>query len=226
MTRSLLVLPSPLLPALAYRDLAAALTPDTERIEIATIDPALSGGADGVIDAWSEQARAHDALVAHSNAGYLAPLVRERCGHDLPVVFLDAALLPSTGSSRLAPFRFLAFVAGLVADDGLLPPWTRWWTREELRDVIPDARFAEIDRACPRLPLSYFQSTVAAPAGWVTTPNAYLALGSTYADELACARTWRWSHTQIDGGHLHFLHQPEAVAAAVLALLDALDPRI
>ena len=38
----------------------------------------------------------------------------------------------------------------------VLPPWTRWWSRDDLAGVIPEDPFDDLDRDCPRLPLSYF----------------------------------------------------------------------
>ncbi len=74
----------------------------------------------------------------------------------------------------------------------------------------------------PRLPLSYFRSTVAVPAGWERTPSGYLAFGDTYAEEAARARSWGWPARRLDGGHLHLLHDPDATVAALLDLTDAL----
>ncbi len=42
------------------------------------------------------------------------------------------------------------------------------------------------------MPLAYFRSRLGAPDGWVTHPQAYLALGDTYAEETAFARRHGW----------------------------------
>ena len=133
-------------------------------------------------------------------------------------MFMDAALPPELGTTPLAPPRFRAFLAGLADRDGLLPPWTRWWPRAALEDVVPPGGFEVLDRACPRLPLSYFDFRVSSPAGWVDGAAAYLAFGTTYAEELDFAVTHDWPTTRLDGLHLHFMHDPDAVAAHILAL--------
>ena len=66
-----------------------------------------------------------------------------------------------------------------------------------------------------RLPLSYFESTLAVPSGWVERPNAYVAFGDTYADEAAFAREHDWPTVVTAGRHLHMLTEPDQVAATI-----------
>lgn len=217
----LLVLPSPLLPAIAYDGLAAALSRAGVPAEVAAVGTEAPPDAVRLVEAWASRASTDTVLLPHSNAGYLAPSVRHRAGGSAPVVFVDAALPPEVGATRLAPSRFRDHLEELAGAGGVLPPWTRWWPRAVLADVIPVHRFEELDRTCPRVPLSYFDGEVVPPPGWVDGPTGYLAFGDTYADELAFARARRWPTAVLEGGHLHFLHDPDAVAAAVLGLLDA-----
>ena len=58
------------------------------------------------------------------------------------------------------------------------------------------------------------------PASPVSTPLGHprLAFGDTYADERSRADQHGWPAATIPGGHLHFLHDPDHVAAAVLDL--------
>ncbi len=211
-----LLLPSPLLPGAAYDDLVAALARGGVQTSLASAELRPGAGAPDLIERWAAHAGSDLLLVAHSNAGYLAPAVRG--GGRQPIVFLDAALPPASGRTRLAPAPFRRHLDSLADDAGNLPPWTRWWPRADLAAVIPDARFTEIDATAPHLPLSYFDDQVTVPPGWSDGPNAYLALGDTYAEELAVARARRWPHARLDGGHLHFLHEPDAVAGALLDL--------
>ena len=95
MSASTLLLPSPLLPALAYeplvhalRDLGAEamLAPgEVHDIEVST----------ELIATWSALATPRHILVAHSNAGYRAPTVRSR-SRASGVIFMDAALPPTS----------------------------------------------------------------------------------------------------------------------------------
>ena len=50
---------------------------------------------------------------------------------------MDAALPPETGSTTLASDGFYAHLASLADEHGVLPPWTRWWPRDDLAGVIP-----------------------------------------------------------------------------------------
>jgi hypothetical protein len=214
------VLPSPLLPARAYAPLTHALERRGWGVVVAEV-PGLPRGPDPVLAAFREAVSGHtDLVVAHSNAGRYAVAVAGAA----PVVYLDAALPPERGDATLAPDGLLDHLAGLADDDGLLPPWTRWWDDDDLASVVPDpAVLAGIRAEEQRMPLAYFRSRLGAPDGWVTHPQAYLALGDTYAEETAFARRLGWPTGVLEGAlHLHHLVDPDAVADAVLDLAAAL----
>ncbi|MDT0214637.1 hypothetical protein Q9R29_12140 [Rothia sp. ARF10] len=160
-------------------------------------------------------------VVAHSNAGLVAPAV----AGGTPLVFVDAALPPASGESPMAPPAMLGHLDALVGDDGLLPPWTRWWGEDDVAPLFPDrSARAGVEASEPRLPLGYFRTTVPVPEGWQSGPCAYLAFGGTYAVELARARRLAWPVAQLQGAlHLHFLHDADGVVARVLELASALD---
>lgn len=217
----LLTLPSPLLPPGAYEPLAEAL--NRRGHETAVADPVGAESGQKLVHRWAAVTRAKgpSALLAHSNAGYLAPGVRAAVGERLPIVFMDAALPPEDGPTRLAPERFRAHLRSLVMDDsGMLPPWTRWWPREAMQEVVPAHLFDGIDEACPQLSLSYFDTEVTAPVGWSLEPNAYLAFGETYADEVARAHSHLWPTIEHGGTHLQFLWEPDVVARLIDELFD------
>lgn len=211
MTGRTVVLPSPFLPPAAYEPLLIAMRERGYAPDLADSSAPVSGPA--LVARWRRAAAGADLLVAHSNAGYLASLVRPQPG--TPIVHVDAALPPARGTTRLAPRRFRDELAPLADGSGLLPPWTRWWPRPALEEVIPASLFDGIDAACPRVPLGYLDSVVRAPHGWSTGPNAYLAFGRTYADELEFARALGWPTAVMAGSHLHFLRDPAGVAEAV-----------
>lgn len=216
MTRAVL-LPSPFLPPLAYAPLVDALGRRGWGVVVAGIASVPDGPAP-VLTAYREcVVREHpDVVLAHSNAGRYAATVAA----GVPVVHVDAALPPSSGEATLVPEALLDHLAGLADSDGLLPPWTRWWSDEDLAAVVPDPQvLAGIRAQEPRLPLSYVRGRLGAPVGWQEAPQAYLALGGTYADELGLARRLGWPTLVLDGaGHLHHLVDPDAVAAAVVDL--------
>jgi hypothetical protein len=214
-----LVLPSPLLPPTAYSGLVAALRRRGLGCCLATSTSVSS--ASHLLGDWSGQATSRTHFIAHSNAGYLAPTVRQAIGADTRIIFLDAALPPLTGDTALAPRPLRHHLATMVDERGLLPPWTRWWQPQEMATTIPASQFAALDASCPQLPLCYFDERIHAPDGWARQRNAYLAFGDTYADEVALARDLSWPLELLHGGHLAFLWDVEPVVNAVERLFHA-----
>ena len=215
----LLVLPSPFLGPEPYRPVVAALS---SRGYAASVAPSPGSPVAGdLLAAWSALAAELDdvVLLPHSNAGYVAPAVSAAAG--APVVFVDAALPAAPGATRLAPPAFRSHLATLAGPDGRLPRWTRWWPREDLAAVLPDALFDRVDAVLPEVPLSYVDGEVPVPTGWQAGRCAYLAFGSTYAEELELAVRHGWPHRRLAGaGHLHLLVEPDGTAAAVADLVD------
>jgi hypothetical protein len=158
-------------------------------------------------------------LVPHSNAGlyapYLATLVDVRA-----TVFVDAALPDPQAEGRttlLEPPAFLDFLRTLADDEGVLPPWTQWWG--DVADLFPDsATRLAVEREQPRLPLTYFTSRIPVPTHWSARHAAYVAFGETYAEERDRAARMGWQTRTLAGGHLHALHDPAEVGAAILEL--------
>lgn len=216
MTR-LLLLPSPMLGPASWEPVARLLD-----APVASPNGARSPAE--VVTAYSRAAEGPGdlVLVPHSNAGLYAPLLAERVGARA-TVYVDAALPGPDTTTQLAPPPLLDVLRGLVGADGLLPPWTRWWDAAETEALFPDAATrAAVEAEQPRLPLSYFTARLPVPAGWADRPSAYLAFGSTYAEEIADATARGWPVTAIPGRHLHQLVAPGEVAAAITALVARL----
>ncbi len=158
-------------------------------------------------------------LVPHSNAGLYAPHLTDQL-EVRTTVYVDAALPEVAAEGRttpLAPAAFLEFVEGLAGSDRVLPPWTQWW--DDITGLFPDEAALERVRAEePRVPLAYFTSQVPVPSGWAQRPAAYLAFGDTYDDERHLAERAGWPVRTLVGGHLHLLHDPAAVGAAIVGL--------
>lgn len=210
---SLLILPSPLLPAMAYEPLIDALRAAGHRAELAPTAKLTTPGA--VVAAWRERAAGAEVLVAHSNAGLLAPLV---AGEGQRVVFMDAALPPESGPFPLATGGHRTMLEGLADKRGMLPPWTKWWPRSAFDEIVPEKLYRKLDKSCPRLPLAYFEETLTVPEGWGQRANSYLAFGVAYTDEREQARDWGWPWKAMQGAHLHLLVRPDEVAAAIVEL--------
>lgn len=211
---ALLLVPSPLLGPATWAPVAQVL--GAEVVPTAGV----RSGAD-LVDAVVTVASGRPVvLVPHSNAGLAVPAIGERADVEA-TVYVDAAL-PTTSPTALARPAFLDHLRGLADADGVLPPWTRWWSEEQLDGVFPtaEARVA-VEAEEPRLPLAYFTGTLPVPDGWAARASAYLAFGETYADEVALATAHGWPVRSVAGRHLHQLHDPVGVAAAVTDLLDA-----
>lgn len=213
---SLLLIPSPLVGPASWTRVATHLREHGEEVRV--VETGAPSRPQHVLDAVVESGRdlADVVLVPHSNAGLYAPLLSERL-HVTATVYVDAALAGMGPDTAMAPPGLRTMLRDLADADGVLPPWTQWW--DEIGDLFPDASSqAEIERGQPRLPLSYFDARLAVPAGWADRPSAYLAFGDTYADEVAFARSRSWPVEVMPGGHLHGLHDPGAVATAILRL--------
>ena len=206
----ILVLPSPLLGRSTYQGLADALGGS-----VAELPERIEGPAD-VLRSFTEQAEDAELVVPHSNAGRFTPEVVARTGSQ--AVYVDAALPDEPDPELVARLR------KLVQDDGLLPGWTSWWPDEEVDEVVGSALWLEvIVREQVRVPLSFFTDPVPTPDDWIQAQSGYLAFGRTYGAEVDRVSAAGWPVRRADGGHLHHLHDPERVAADVLALARLLD---
>lgn len=243
MTGTVVLLPSPLLGPVAWEPVREVLQATGRHVVVADV-PGRPRGAEDVLAGFGPAIppTGDVVLVPHSNAGLYAPALagqvragqvrpgraHTRQGHGpgaraVATVYVDAALPSSTPSTPLAPAGLLDHLADLADDDGWLPPWTAWWDEADVDRLFPSTVWRRrVEAAQPRLPLAYFGSRVAVPADWATRPSAYLSFGDTYQAELTEARRLGWPVEVLDGGHLHMLHDPEAVTGAVLGLLAQL----
>lgn len=210
------LLPSVVLGAVAWQPVARTLAAGDE-VVVASTDGCtapedLLAAYVGAVPAGADEV----VLVPHSNAGLYAPAVAARVGA-AAVVYVDAAMAPSTGPAPLAPPALLGVLTRLADDGGTLPPWTEWWA--DLAGLFPDdASRARVEAVQPRLPLAYFRSSVEAPAAWETAPSGYLAFGDGYAEEYTRAGALGWPRRRLDAGHLHVLHDPAGCAEAIRSL--------
>ncbi|WP_245154789.1 MazG nucleotide pyrophosphohydrolase domain-containing protein [Nocardioides sp. 1609] len=215
----LLLVPSPLLGPATWAPVAWWLRGAGHDVEVVDLGDAPRTPSAVVAAVVSAAAGRPVVLVPHSNAGLYAPhlatLLDVRA-----TVYVDAALPTSGPTAPLAPPALLAMLTSL-ADDGVVPVWTQWWG--DVDRLFPDvASRAAVEAEQVRVPLAYFHEHVPVPADWARAPSAYLSLGDTYADERSLARASGWPVRTLDGTHLHALHDPAGVGAAVSGLLDDL----
>lgn len=212
-------LPSPFLGPAVWEPVAERLRGHGWRTRVA---PVRGTTPAEVLDGFEEALPEDEppVLVPHSNAGLYVPAIAAV----LPpagTVFVDAALPPSSGEAALVPPALRDELRGRADGDGLLPPWTDWWPRGDVRALVPDdATLERVEAQARRLPATYLDATLPVTAGWASGRNAYLAFGGTYAEELGQARAAGWPADELAGGHLHMLVDPDAVAGAIAALLS------
>ena len=219
----LVLMTSPLLGSSLWAPVAATLrdrgwdvsVPVLSRF-LRTPDDVVRGFLDGIPD------QPDLVLVPHSNAGlYVAAVAAARSVRSVrAVVFADAGMPAGSPTTMTAPQSFRDFIGRLPVVDGLLPPWTQWWPREDLDTLFPDTLTREsVEADEPRLPPSYFDCVVPSPPGWDELRAAYLAFGDTYADERSVAAARGWPVETLPGGHLHLLVDPVGTADALVRLL-------
>jgi hypothetical protein len=228
-TSSFVLVHSPLVGPSTWERVAAALR---RRGALATV-PALAEPGQGE-PFWRGHARAAVAALAvapdgpvvlagHSGAGPLLPAVRAAAGRAVAAyLFVDAGL-PADGQTRLGA---LAGEDPALADEfdrhlgagGRFPEWTD----EELAGEVPDPAWrrrvlAELrPRARP-----FWTEPLPVPAGWPDAPCAYLRLSAGYLVPARQAGELGWPLREFDAGHFHLLVDPDAVAGAMLDLVDA-----
>ncbi len=162
-------------------------------------------------------------LAGHSGAGPLLPAIGEHLTQPAAAyLFVDAGS-PVDEASRLelmeveSPDWAAGFRQALL-DGETFPNWTD----ADLAEIIPDAgrRRALLDELHPRN-LPFFTEPIPVPAGWPATPCAYLQFSAAYNEPARQAQAAGWPFRHLDAGHFHMLVEPEAVAAAMLALVAA-----
>jgi hypothetical protein len=220
---------SPLVGAATWTPVAAKLRQRGQETVIPDLSPALSGGGNHV----SRQAelvgaavgRGPVVLVAYSAAGPLLPLIAHRLGMQnvavLASVFVDAGL-PHPGQSALDVLPAVA-VKQLhdMTVEGWLPPWTSWWSREQLEAMLPDEQLRNVlIETCPRLPASLFTEVLPRISEHELGTCSYIRLSSDYEPFAAQAAKAGWPVRRLEGHHLAILATPAAVADILRGVAD------
>jgi hypothetical protein len=158
-------------------------------------------------------------VVAHSNAGLLVPVIVHAASRPVAgCLFVDGTLPARTGSTPAAPPERLERLR-TMATGGRLPHWTQWWDEDDVVRLFPDRPTrSAVSAEQPRLPLSYYEQRIPAPAGWDDRPCGYLLFGPSYDDMAREARQRGWDVDHVAGGHLHQLVDPDAVTARLIAM--------
>jgi len=175
----------------------------------ATVAAAISPGVDSVV------------LVGHSGAGPILPVIATALGARVSAAVYVDALLPEIGKTWFdrAPRQAVTRLREL-RQGALLPPWTTWFSEQEITDILPDPELRDrFTRDLRPLPVAFFEEVVHGPE--LVVPSAYLMLSDFYADSAARAAQLRWPVIRLRSHHLAMLTDPEAVTAALLSAVDA-----
>jgi hypothetical protein len=165
-------------------------------------------------------------LVGHSGAGLLLPAIADASENEIAaLVFVDSFLPPPAGRVPLAPPALIDQLRAL-ATEGALPPWSQWFGADAMRELVPDERMrAHLEAEMPRLPLSYFEATIAVPDDWLRLSCGYLLLtAAAYGDSAAEARAHGWRVIELrDAQHLATATNPIPVTDALLDVERSLE---
>lgn len=159
-------------------------------------------------------------LAGHSGGGPLLPAIRQQGLVAAAYLFVDSAL-PQHGYSRLDLFgdaeQIDAFRAG--AGDGLWQPWRE----DDLVEAIPDPDIrAWFVRDLSPMPLAVYQEPLPVFDGFPDAPCGYLHFSEVYNEPASRAYHGGLLYRRLEGTHFHLLNDPEAVATAMLDMVDTL----
>ena len=166
-------------------------------------------------------------LVAHSGAGPLLPVIRQKLTHDiLAYVFVDAGI-PRNGLSRIELMKLEDPQWAEQFHEALLKgEQFPTWTEDDLQEIIPDSESRQklVAEIRPRS-LSFFTEPIPVPEGWPDAPCIYIKFSEPYNWDAVQANQAGWSVYELNAGHFHMLVEPLAVAnlieESVQKVLDA-----
>jgi hypothetical protein len=223
-----LLVHSPLLGPSSWGGVPACLVELGYAVGVPDLRPALDSGPpfyERLFQAIAELAGEDDAVavIGHSRAGPLLPGALAKIGAErATAVFLDARL-PHEGRSWLETLtadRRAALLASV--ENGLLPPWDRWFPSEDVAELLPDGavrqRFRKELRGLPAVLLS--EPMPRSP--WDDrVGKAYVQLSAAYETIADQAQAAGWPVARYPMDHLAPLTRPRAVADAIADSLSA-----
>lgn len=219
----LVVLPSALLGPVVAEPLVEALRACRRPARV--VESGVPGTADELARRYRAAIRGNRplVLVAHSNAGLFVPgLLAEptvRGAVLVDALLPAAAVRPGSSVVDVVPAERRAAIP--TAADGSPLAWPFWWSDDQVDGLYPDrAARRAVERRAPRLPGSFFSSRIRVPS-ITDRRGGYLSFGDTYRAERDRAAALGWPTRRLDGGHLHLLTDPSAVARAVVDIAEA-----
>ncbi|CAN5499877.1 hypothetical protein BH23CHL2_BH23CHL2_34020 [soil metagenome] len=157
-------------------------------------------------------------LAGHSGAGLLLPHIgRALDGPVEAYIFVDAGLPHSELSRMAGPFGNV--LQDLYARGERFPNWDD----ATLREILPDADIRSRLLADLRpQPIAFWEEIIPDVDEWPDAPCGYLHFSPAYDDDAARAGSMGFAVHHMAAGHFHMLVDPDAVATAMLDLLDQL----
>ena len=163
-------------------------------------------------------------LVAHSGAGFFMPVFREALS--VPIagyIFVDARI-PKGGASLFddSPESDVEHLKAM-ARDGWLPPWSEWFERDAIMEILPDRDIRErfIAELSP-IPVAMFEEQSPVLDSWPDAPCGYIRLSASYLAETETARSMEWLVREVDSAHLQMLVDPIAIMGLMLEVQASL----
>lgn len=215
-----LLVHSPLVGPVIWNPVAAELRQRGQEAIIPDLTPApIGGGNHAQLQAELVAAAVRQgpvALVAHSGAGPLLPLIAHRLAQQNVAVaaslFVDAGLPhPRQSALDVLPVPAAEQLRGMTVG-GWLPPWTSWWPPGQLRVMLPDEQLRNlVVDTCPRLPLSLFTEVLPDMNEDELGVCSYVRLSSAYDAFADQAEQAGWSVRRLESHQLAVLTSPAEI---------------
>ena len=223
------LIPSPLLGPSSWTGVAKELEAAGQQVMVAETTMTTPADTDHV-SGWIEELLApplpDDGLpvvvVGHSAACPRLPLAAfalHRAGWPVEAFICVDGRFPDGRPFTVSGPKLGEMLDGMVRPDDHLPPWPRWWgSLLEGLVIDPAARVAVFSEARP-VPRAWFDQGCPVPDLPPAIGRGFLAFGVGYSESCDRAAAAGWTTYRMTGDHLHQVVAPEAVAAALQAIV-------
>jgi hypothetical protein len=156
----------------------------------------------------------------------LLPVIRSSIRNPIQAyVFVDAGL-PRDNATRLDLMKaedadWATEFQNYLEGGGRFPNWSR----EDLREILPDENLRNqlVADLHPR-GLDFFSEPIPVFEGWPDAPCIYICFSAPYEKALLRARKAGWTTYELDASHFHMLVDPPAVTELILNAINKIVP--
>ncbi len=163
-------------------------------------------------------------FVGHSMGSLLAA----RLAAEYPrsgMICLDGDVPRASGPIPPVADSFRPVLDQLPQEDGILPPWDRWWPLDPFEGwPVSDQEKARITSDIPQLPHSWFDDQFEMP-DWDHAAKGFVQLCPWFDSEAARAEKMGWPIVRVKGIHLHPAVEPAETASAIITCLTQMERR-